>query len=248
MIEPQTERSGRIRKLSFKIWCCLWVVLLLCLLVPMRYTALKVGLVASSIGVLGLTLHLFWARPLVRAAGVAVAFVAVAFSVFLLLPGRPYDKSALRTEYVRSLLAYQGTPYVWGGGNRLGIDCSGLVERALVDAYLKRAAITVNPALAREAVSLWWHNRSAKALGEGYRDDTRLLREVRDLNTADYNQIEPGDLAVLSDGVHVLAYIGSRTWIEADPISMRTITAAVPRTTDIYFSMRVRLMKWRTLE
>jgi len=248
MIVTQTERNGRIRKLTFKTWCCLWVVVLLCLLVPMRCTALKVGLFVAGVSVWGLTWHLFGRRPIVRTGCIAAAAIAGALFAFVLLPGHSYNKSELRSEYVRSLQAYLGTPYVWGGGNHLGIDCSGLVERALVDAYLKRALLTANPALAREAISLWWHNRSARALGEGYRDDTRLLREERELNTADYSQMEPGDLAVLSDGIHVLAYVGSQTWIEADPLSMRTIVAKAPRNTDAYFSMRVRLVRWRTLE
>jgi hypothetical protein len=240
--------GGAARRALFKTWCCLCLVTLACMFIPMRYTALKVGLVAAGGAAWGLALHLFWRRPPLRAACFVSAAIATALFVFVLLPGRTYNKSELRSEYVRSLQAYLGTPYIWGGGNRLGIDCSGLVERALVDAYLKRAFRIANPALAREAISLWWYNRSARALGDGYRGDTRLVREERELNTADYSRIEPGDLAVLSDGIHVLAYIGSQTWIEADPVSMRTITATVPRNTDAYFSMHVRIMRWRTME
>jgi hypothetical protein len=245
---PRPDPTNRSLKLARTLlwWFC--IGFLLCLLVPMRYTALKVGLVAFGMGAWAVALFLCRATVVGRTVCAIIAAAVAGILLFLLLPGRPYDKNVLRSEYIRSLMSYRGTPYVWGGGNRFGIDCSGLVERALVDAYLKRAAITANPGLAREAVSLWWYNRSARALGEGYRGDTLLLREVRELNTADYSAIEPGDLAVLSDGVHVMAYLGSQTWIEADPLSMRTITARVPRNADIYFSMHARIMRWRSLE
>lgn len=41
-----------------------------------------------------------------------------------------------RARYLECALALTGTPYVWGGRTKKGIDCSGLVVRALYDASL----------------------------------------------------------------------------------------------------------------
>jgi hypothetical protein len=230
-----------------RVWWSLWVWILLCGAVPMRYTVLKIGLLLGSVAMWGLTMYLFRRTRWVRMVCGVAAIIAAGLIVFLMLPGRPYDVCSLRREYVRSLLSYRGTPYVWGGGNRLGIDCSGLVEQALTDALIKRAVTTGNPRLAREGLSLWWHNRSAHALGDGYRGDTLLLMEGGSLNTIDHRAIEPGDLAVAADGVHVLAHVGSQNWIEADPAPMRVVVVHSPRPTDYYFDAPVRIMRWRVL-
>ena len=244
--DGMAQRSAR--KKGIRLWRWLGLGVLLCLFVPMRYTCLKVGLLAGGVGLWCLTVHLYWGRLWVRAVCILIAGAACVVLAFLALPGRPYDARALRRKYVRSLLSYRGTLYVWGGGNRLGVDCSGLVQSGLTNAYLERALATRNPGLARAGLSLWWHSRSARALGEGYRGETRLVREVPSLNGADYSLMEPGDLAVLSDGVHVLAYVCSDTWIEADPGPMRVVLARAPRERDYYFNAPVRLMRWRALD
>ena len=228
-----------------RLWYSLWIVTAFCLLFPMRFTLLKVGLLVGSVGLWAMSLYLYgrfcWAR-------VVCGLVAVAVCVILLLPARTVDQDGLRRAYVRSLLSYEGTYYVWGGGNRLGIDCSGLVQRGLIDAQLWQGLKTQNGALVRGGIDLWWHNRSARALGEGYRNETRLLREVTSLNGSDDDGLLPGDIAVLSDGVHVLAYVGDKTWIEADPAPMHVVLARAPGNRDIYFNSPVRLMRWRVLE
>ena len=109
-----------------KLWRGLWVLTLFCLLFPLRYTILKVGLIGGLFGLRLCALVLFWNRRWVRTVcGIAVLLVGM----ILMLPGRPADTTALRNDYVAALLPYRGTLYVWGGGNRIGIDCSGLVQR-----------------------------------------------------------------------------------------------------------------------
>jgi hypothetical protein len=168
-------------------WAGLWILAGFCLLFPLRFATLRVGLILSGVGVWGLALYLFrrwWARAV-------CAVVAVGAAAALAPPGRTYDPILLRRECVRSLLSYRGTNYVWGGGNRLGIDCSGLGQRGRIDAYRHRAFETINPALDRAGLSLWWHTRSARALGAGYRGETRLLFGAWSLNAADYNASNP---------------------------------------------------------
>lgn len=233
------------RQPYLRYWRALWPLTAFCLLVPFRYTLLKLLLLLGLLGLWGGSLYLFWDRKWVRAVCLSLLLLV---GIALFLPGRPPDPTVIRREYVRSLRVYRGTLYVWGGGNRLGIDCSGLVQRGLIDADFKESIATGNPRLLRRGLSLWWHSRSARALGEGYRDETRLLFEADSLNDMDYTAILPGDIAVLSDGVHTLAYLGDRTWIEADPEPMRVVERRAPGNTDLYFNMPVRLMRWRDFE
>jgi hypothetical protein len=228
-----------------KTWRGLWAVTLFCLLFPLRYTILKVGLISGIFGLWLCALLLFQERKWVRVVCTAAALVVV---LLLLVPGRPTNPVALRRAYVAALLPYRGTFYVWGGGNRIGIDCSGLVQRCLIDADFRQGIVTNNPGLIRQGFSLWWHNRSARALGEGYRGETRLLFEAPSLNQTDYSAILPGDIAVLSDGIHTLAYVGNETWIEADHAPMRVVLEKAPRTQNMYFSSPVRIMRWSQLE
>lgn len=60
----------------------------------------------------------------------------------------------------------------------------------------------------------------------------------------------PGDMAVTSSGVHVLAYLGERTWIEADPNELqgnRVIRVKTP-TRNAWFNMPVHIMRWRQFD
>ena len=99
----------------------------------------------------------------------------------------------------------------------MGIDCSGLVRSGLIKANYEQGILTFNPRLIREGFSLWWHDCSAKALGEEYRGRTWLLVSARSINEIDYATIMPGDIAVTEDGIHVLAFLRAKLWIEADP-------------------------------
>jgi hypothetical protein len=164
----------------------------------------------------------------------------------LLLPGRAPEVPSLRRAYVQALQRYEGTAYLWGGENRLGIDCSGLVRRGLLAAAASRALRELNPRLLREAASLWWHDASARALRDGHRELTVPLLSAASLNELDHEQLRPGDLAVTSDGVHVLAYLGDRTWIASDPEQAEVIRMRAPNIS-VWFRVPVRLLRWRLL-
>jgi cell wall-associated NlpC family hydrolase len=47
---------------------------------------------------------------------------------------RTYSRTET-SEFVRLAKSYLGTPYRWGGTDRTGMDCSGLVVRVYQDAY-----------------------------------------------------------------------------------------------------------------
>lgn len=180
-----------------------------------------------------------------RPAVMGVGGMAVVPLLFLALPGRPYDSDGLHERYMTAIQSYDGAPYVWGGENRLGIDCSGLVRRALFDAYLHEGIRSLNPALLRKAGLHWWFDASALAMRDAYRAQTERLFAVSSLNSLDHGRIRPGDLAVTADGVHVLSYLGDDTWIEADPVAGRVVRVRIPERELPWFSQPVVLVRWQ---
>lgn len=205
----------------------------------------RVGLVATLLGGWCGVFALFGTLKALRRTWLAISLIAV---VALLFPGRRDDAAALRREYTRSLREYERVPFVWGGESRRGVDCSGLMRCGLVDAHVRRAVATRNPGLLRAAVSLWWHDTSAMALRDGYRNNTRVLLWAPSINELDHTKIQPGDLAVMENGIHVMAYLGESTWIEADPDAGQVIKVAIPNRERPWFNIPVHLLRWRQFE
>jgi hypothetical protein len=81
--------------------------------------------------------------------------LAIAFSLFLILPGNPADHKMLQTAYIRELQRNEGTTYLWDSENYLGIDSSELVRQELVQANSKLGLKTLNPTLVRKGIKLW---------------------------------------------------------------------------------------------
>lgn len=214
------------------------------LALPFRFGLLRLALILTGV------LLWFGAAYLCRRqrAVVALSFIAPVILVGILLaPGRPVDSEQLRSTYIESLASLEGTYYVWGGETRLGIDCSGLVRGAFIDANLRVGVRTANPALLRTAANMWWHDCSAKALGENYRGWTRTLAETKTLNDADYVQLLPGDIAVTAGGSHILAYLGNRIWIQADPLPMHVVKTTIP-SKEGWFVQKAQLLRWTELD
>ena len=222
----------------------LWLALFACTVIMWLYpVAYRLGrlclLVATSVLVVwGLYLESRHRVVIGTLTGVCV----LAFAL-VCLPGRSGDTSALRQAYVDALLAYEGTHYVWGGENRFGIDCSGLVRKGLILANARVGVQTMNPKLLRQAASLWWHDCTAKALGEEHLGLTVRLSKAASINTVDPNALTPGDLAVTANGMHVLAFLGNGLWIEADPGEMKVLRVKVP-SNNPWFSAPVQLVRW----
>jgi len=166
--------------------------------------------------------------------------------VFLILPGSEPDQVRLRKEYISVLKRYEGTVYIWGGENKIGIDCSGLVRNGLIDANVLVGIKTLNPKPIRTALNMWWNDCSASALRDGYRNYTKTLFKAENINSANIDAMLPGDIAVTVDGVHVLAYLGENLWIEADPGVMRVILVKTP-TNNPWFTVPVYILRWTQL-
>lgn len=232
------------RRISFALWCGLALVWLAVMLVPISITLIRLAAIAGlALLWLGALAFLLWRS---RRAFIALLLVGVIPGLWLLLPGRDEDTEELRVAYVHQLSRYQGTPYVWGGENRLGIDCSGLVRRALIHANLERGLLTLNPAPVRRALSMTWHDCTAMDLRDGATGLTHWLGESRSINTLDQHAVLPGTLAVTRNGVHVLAYLGGGRWIQASPAEGRVITLLSP-SEDSWFGAPVVLVEWAEL-
>jgi hypothetical protein len=191
-----------------------WPVFLFLWAHPVSYRSTRLAIIVLALFIWTLTLLLWWKSKPIRylCCGVFILVLLVA-----ILPGRNPNPSHLRDRYVRSLLTYEGTKYVWGGENRLGIDCSGLIRRALIISMLQEGLTTGNPGLIRQSYAMRWFDCTANALKNGHRNQTRQLFASPSIHATDHSKLLPGDLAVTADGVHILAYIGNQTWIEADP-------------------------------
>ena len=140
----------------------------------------------------------------------------------------------------------EGVRYVWGGESGRGIDCSGLPRLALRRALLAQAAGGNRRALASWAEQ-WWFDASAMAMRDGYRGFTVPTGSggvVRDL---DSTKLDPGDLAVTSDGNHVIVHLGGGDWIQADPGPGRVIISRPDEDDNVWFDSWVIVQRWSLL-
>lgn len=208
----------------------------------------------------------FTALKLVAVGGAAALFAGLAFAfkagkwlclaaltgiiLCTVWPSRKPDPSQLRARYRTALISYGGTPYIWGGENGRGIDCSGLIRRAMIDALLSQGWHDHNPALYRKAVSIWWNDCSALAMKSGYNGQIQPIFAVKSLNALDTTRLQNGDLAITQSGVHVLAFIGGKTWIQADPNLVnggdKVIQTAAPSKSG-WFNQPMQICRWNNL-
>lgn len=234
-----TVRQRRVLTVCWRIVAAFGILLFL-FPVANSITRLTV-LVSGGLFWLG-ALLLFWDKRILRFALLVLVVVPIAF---LILPGRNPDQLRLRAPYVRELKSFEGTRYVWGGENFLGVDCSGLVRKAFINALVKQGLTSLNPRMVRAAISLWWFDTSAEAMGNEYRGMTKVLDRARDLNQFDHRKLLPGDFSVM--GIHTMAYLGDETWIEADPHESTVIQLHVGGKSP-WLSSEAKLMRWRILE
>ncbi len=202
------------------------------------------GLVLSAVVWFGL-IALVWRYRLFRFSLLGLSALC---ALFLVWPARRLSHPALlRDAYVAGLRRYEGVNYYWGGESPKGIDCSGLIRRGLIDSLFLRGIRTLDPGLVRLAISLWWHDCTAHSLGEGHGMTTSLF-STPSINALDHSKLLPGDLAVTSTGVHVMAFLGGNLWIEADPGIRRVVTVSAPATDNIWFKGPMNIVRWNILQ
>jgi hypothetical protein len=211
------KRPLRISPLLF-IALSLLAVLLVAYPVRNGITRPAIVLIFPTIYVL--LLFIIWRQRIARYSLIATLVIVM---VVLVSPGREHDSQDLQKAYLSSLRAYIGTRYVWGGENRLGVDCSGLIRAAMVDALFKQGIETANPALLREGLWLWWHDIAARDMPNGYDGRMQTIIASNSLRTEASQLLNPGDAAVTGDGSHVIAYLGEDRWIEADPVGLQVV-------------------------
>lgn len=233
-----------MRHALWKRWLLLWPLTLALVIYPVSNTILRLATVVCFV-LLAAGLVVFnWQH---RRLTFAVALVAVAGLAFLFLPGRKAPMIALQQQYLGSLRRYEGVRYVWGGENRFGIDCSGLVRRGLVNALMAESFRTLNPGLLRQGLFLWWNDCSARALGDEHLHLTTTVVDSDSINQIDPARIQPGDFAVTTDGIHVVAFLGGKEWIEADPDARSVLCLSTP-STNSWFDTPVKVMRWTLLK
>ena len=211
---------------------------------PVNSKILKLALLACILGAwVGFTI-LTWKHKPVK---IAALILPLAAAIPFIFPGGEIDAEELRLDYVRRMSDFEGTKYHWGGESSRGIDCSGLPRRALRDAMLAYGFRHFNGRAYRGYVEQWWFDASAKALGEGYRDYTNPIGTEGTIREMNYGSLVPGDLAVTTSGVHILAYAGNGKWIQADP-GIGAVATLDGRTDDnCWFGTPVTTHRWHIL-
>ena len=188
---------------------------------------------------------LFWFSPYITGVRNKKFIVGhLVLTVMLILSPLAFfkteSKEAFKSLYLKNLGSFEGVSYFWGGENFIGIDCSGLPRKSLINAYFYTGQL-------QKAFSTWWYDSSAKALGENYRNYTADICSFNSLRDVDYSLIKSGDLAITANGVHVIVYLGNKRWIQADPQQGRVVIEDPLTTKSSWFDVKVKIVRWMDL-
>jgi hypothetical protein len=161
--------------------------------------------------------------------------------------GRETDAAKIRQDYIAAMRDYDGAPYVWGGENGFGIDCSGLIRKGMIRALFRHGIVGLQPSLVRQAFDIWRNDTTAAGLKAGYGGRTEKLFDVKNVNLANDRKFLPGDFMVLEGGQHTMAYIGDHTWIEADPYFQKVVEVKAPADS-LWFKKPAAIIRWVVLK
>lgn len=204
----------------------------------------RLAILCAIVGIWLGPLLLFWKRKAVR---YVLLPIPILIAIPFLLPAKSIDREALQTDFIRRMIAYQGTKYHWGGENGRGIDCSGLPRKAMRNALFLNGIKNLDGGSLRNFLDHWWHDASAKALAKGYREFTVPTGESGTIEKMDYRNLLPGDLAVTEDRRHMLAFIGGEKWIQADPGVTQVIIQNGRTSRNGWFGVPITIHRWRVL-
>lgn len=233
------------RRVLFGLWLALFPFFVLLCSWPVNSIWTREAIVLTLSIIAGGALVFAWRRRWVF-GGLLAGYFAI--GLFLLLPGKPVDPLTLRAAYTKKLQAFEGVPYVWGGESPRGLDCSGLIRRAMDETLVREGLRSANPWAIRAGLKLWWQDTTAKEMGHGYDGRMKAVTTCKSLNALHEPLLQPGDVAVTTGGGHVLAYAGNHIWMAADPGEQKVTRFVTPGEKNGYFSSPMNIMRWKLLE
>ena len=234
---------GPIRKIKYLALVAFIVVYIILWILPAKYTLTRTASALSLVGIYISLLLVSWRIIWVRAGLIAIMMF---FAVFLILPIGEVEGQISGESYSTELKKYENTNYVWGGENFIGIDCSGLIRRPLIDLTLRESVKRINPSMLRYGLSLWYNDASARYMATGYDNRIEKLYENLTINDLKNKIVNLGDIAITVNGVHVLAYIGNNEWIQSDPTDMK-VTINKSSANSPWFNQPVNIYRFRCI-